>query len=348
MPMKPPSPCRSPRCPNRGPGYSPTCQGLVANQLLGPIHGRGVWLFGKWRDVVDQVRAFSAHGPDVPALGTAVVVSARQFARGRQKPARRTVTRWTVRDRGHGWGTTHYPSEMAVRAIRESPYRNQCLCSKRSETPPLLAKDPAPMIRADTTAPVFNDEEKRARATTQAHKAARDGYRFDVGTFAIWAGCDRATTLVAGARHVGVLRLLLARGLNRLRRKWRDVVDQLRVVLVHAPDVSARTAIVPDSRVLARERQIVGGVLPTRRTGRTRHGGKSSFPARNVPAEPQAICATLRAVDSFVRPKSWEAIPFVYQAPHGAYILGEGRLAHHGVPPRRIATDGSGIQTQGV
>ena len=77
----------------------PACQGLVANRLLGPIHARGVWLFGKWRDVVDQVRAFSAHGPDVPALGTAVVVSARQFARERQKPARRTVTRWTVRDR---------------------------------------------------------------------------------------------------------------------------------------------------------------------------------------------------------------------------------------------------------
>ena len=291
MPMKPLSPCRSPRCPNRGPGYSRTCQGLVANRLLVPIHGRGVWLFGKWRDVVDQLRAFSVHGPDVPALGTAVVVSAGQVARGRQKPARRTVTRWTVRDRGHGWGTTHYPSEMAVRTIRESAYRNECLYSKRSETPPLLGKDLALMIRADTTAPVVNDEEKLARATTQAHKAARDGYRFDVGTFAIWAGCDRATTLVAGARHVRVLHLLLARGLNRLRRKWRHVVDQLRVVLVHAPDVSARTAIVRDIRVLARERQIGGGVLPTRRTGRTRHGGKSSFPARNVPAEPPAICA---------------------------------------------------------
>ena len=46
------------------------------------------------------------------------------------------------------------------------------------------------------------------------------------------------------------------------------MMDQLRVVLVHAPDVSARTAIVRDSRVLARERQIFGGILPTRRTGR--------------------------------------------------------------------------------
>ena len=215
----------------------------MANRLLGPIHGRGVWLFGKWRDVVDQVRAFSAHGPDVPALGTAVVVSARQFARERQKPARRTVTRLTVRDRGHGWGTIHYPSEMAVRATR-SP-RTAISVSAVSGRRPLryLAKDLALMIRANNTAPVVKDEEKLACATTQAHKAARDGYRFDVGTFAIWAGCDRAITLVAGARHVRVLHLLLARGLNRLRRKWRHVVDQLRVVLVHAPDVSARTAI---------------------------------------------------------------------------------------------------------
>ena len=63
----------------------------------------------------------------------------------------------------------------------------------------------------------------------------------------------------------------------RLRRKWRDVMDQLRVVLVHAPDVPARTAIVPDSRELARDRQIPGGILPTRRTGRTRHVGTSTF-----------------------------------------------------------------------
>ena len=87
-----------------GRGIPLRVKALVANRLLGPIHGRGVWLFGKWRDVVDQLRAFFVHGPDVPALGTAVVVSARQFARRRQKPARRTVTRWTVRDRDHGWG----------------------------------------------------------------------------------------------------------------------------------------------------------------------------------------------------------------------------------------------------
>jgi hypothetical protein len=71
------------------------------------------------------------------------------------------------------------------------------------ETPPLLGKDPALMLRADTTAPVFNDEEKRARATTQVQKLVREGYCGDVGGSAFWAGCDRATTLVAGARHVG-------------------------------------------------------------------------------------------------------------------------------------------------
>jgi len=59
------------------------------------------------------------------------------------------------------------------------------------------------MLRADTNAPVFNDEEKRARATTQVHEVARESYRFDVGGLAFWAGCDRATTLVAWVRHVG-------------------------------------------------------------------------------------------------------------------------------------------------
>jgi hypothetical protein len=67
------------------------------------------------------------------------------------------------------------------------------------------------------------------------------------------------------------------------------VMDQLRVALVHAPDVSARTAIVRESRVLARERQIFGGILPTRRTGRNQHVGTSLFSARTVPAEPSDL-----------------------------------------------------------
>ena len=68
-----------------------------------------------------------------------------------------------------------------------------------------LGKDPALMLGAHTTAPVFNDEEKAARATTQVHKVAGEGYRFDVGSLAFWAECDRATTLVAGALHVRIV-----------------------------------------------------------------------------------------------------------------------------------------------
>ena len=75
------------------------------------------------------------------------------------------------------------------------------------ETPQRPAKDPAPMLRADTTAPVFNDEEKPARATAQVHKVARVRYRSDVGGSAFYAGCDRATTLIAVARHVEIHRL---------------------------------------------------------------------------------------------------------------------------------------------
>ena len=71
------------------------------------------------------------------------------------------------------------------------------------ETRSLPAKDPALMLGTDSTAPVFNDEEKRARATTQEHKVARDRYRFDEGGLAFWADCDRAITLVVGAQHAG-------------------------------------------------------------------------------------------------------------------------------------------------
>ena len=69
--------------------------------------------------------------------------------------------------------------------------------------PALLEEVPALMLRAETTAAVVNHEEKRARVTTQIHKVAREGDRFDVGGSALWAGCDRATTLVAWARHLG-------------------------------------------------------------------------------------------------------------------------------------------------
>ena len=58
------------------------------------------------------------------------------------------------------------------------------------------------MLRADISASVFDDEEKCARAAMQVHEVARDRYRSDAGGSAYWAGCDRTTTLVAGARHV--------------------------------------------------------------------------------------------------------------------------------------------------
>ena len=75
--------------------------------------------------------------------------------------------------------------------------------SGRKRRREISGKDPALILRADNSAPVFNDEEKRARATAQVHKVTREDYRCDVGTFAIWAGCDWATTLVGVAQHVG-------------------------------------------------------------------------------------------------------------------------------------------------
>jgi hypothetical protein len=89
------------------------------------------------------------------------------------------------------------PAREMERVVIESRVR------KFPETRSLPAKDPALMLRTDTTAPVFNDEEKRARATTQEHKVARDRYRFDEGGLAFWAGCDGAITLVVGAQHAG-------------------------------------------------------------------------------------------------------------------------------------------------
>ena len=50
-----------------------------------------------------------------------------------------------------------------------------------------------------------------------------------------------------------------------------------------------------------------------------------SFPAGNVPAESQTIRAKLRAVGPVVRPKSWQAIPFV--SPVGGQISGWPRHA---------------------
>jgi len=170
-----------------------------------PATPLGVWLRGKGRDVVDHPRLVLVHTPHV-AAGAAVV------------------------------------PEVRVRIlsyVRQIDGLSPRTCRTRRNRH--LGKDPALMLGADTTAPIFNGEEIRARHTTQVHKVAGKGYRFDVGGLAFWAGCDRATTLVAGARH----------------------------------------------------------------------GGPHRFAARNVPAEPQTIRAKLRASGRVVRPKSWEAIPFV-------------------------------------
>ena len=106
-----------------------------------------------------------------------------------------------------GMSVVSFGNALGVSAVRLTrPGRGRGIESRERaflESPPRLAKDPALMVRADITAPVFNDEEKRTRATPQVHKVARDGYRCDVGTVAFWARCDRATTLVAGARHGG-------------------------------------------------------------------------------------------------------------------------------------------------
>jgi hypothetical protein len=114
----------------------------------------------------------------------------------------------------------------------------------------LLGKDSALILRADDTAPVFNDEEIRARATAQVHKVAREDDRCDVGTCAVWAGCGQAITLFAGARHVGM----------------------------------------------------------------------SSFPARNVPADPQTIRAKLRAVGTgcYVEVVGSDTFGLLWPFAHGA------------------------------
>ena len=68
------------------------------------LHGRGLWLLRKWRDVVDKFGVVFVYTPDVAAPGTAVVVNARLFAHGPQKPGQLTLARRTLRDLRHGWG----------------------------------------------------------------------------------------------------------------------------------------------------------------------------------------------------------------------------------------------------
>ena len=118
---------------------------------------------GKCCDVVEQMGELLMHAPEVTAI-TAEICTASEFAREQQEADQLTVARRTLDRRAPAMAGEH---------------------------------------RAHTTAPVFNDKEKRARATTQVRKVARERYRFDVGGLAFWAWCDSATTLVAGVRHVG-------------------------------------------------------------------------------------------------------------------------------------------------
>lgn len=61
-------------------------------------------------------------------------------------------------------------------------------------------KSAALKLWAEAAAPVLNDGEKRARATTQVDEVARERDRSDVGDSALWAVRDRAT-LITWVRH---------------------------------------------------------------------------------------------------------------------------------------------------
>ena len=87
------------------------------------------------------------------------------------------------------------------------------------------------------------------------------------------------------------------------------MMDQLWVVLVHAPDVSARTAIVQTAACLLGNGKYLAAFFPQAGQGGVLN--KSLFPARNVPAPHERIAPRRGPSGQFVRPKSGEAIPFV-------------------------------------
>ena len=72
--------------------------------------------------------------------------------------------------------------------------------------PSATSEDPALILRADTIAPVFNDEEKRAGAAAQVHKLAREGYRFDVGGWHFGQGVTGRPPWSLGLGMLGVSR----------------------------------------------------------------------------------------------------------------------------------------------
>ena len=153
----------------------------------GLLHGRSLSLLQKWRDVEEPPGVILVQAEEMSAIRTPVAPEqVRTFAHQMEDPV--LPARWAILD-------VHDGQVLGL------------LRGRGLETPQRPAKNPAPMLRANTTAPVFNDEEKPARATAQVHKVARVGYCSDVGGSAFSAGCDRATTLIAVARHVGIHRL---------------------------------------------------------------------------------------------------------------------------------------------
>ena len=159
---------------------------LLTRLTPGLLHGRGLWCSQKWRDVEEPPGVVLVQAEEMSAVRTPVAPEqVRTFAHQMEDPV--------------------LPARRAMLDVHVGQVLG-LLRGRGLETPQRSAKDPAPTLRADTTAPVFNDEEKPARATAQEHKVARVRYRSDVGGSAFSAGCDRATTLIAVARHVEIHR----------------------------------------------------------------------------------------------------------------------------------------------
>ena len=183
---------------------------LLTTLTGGLLHGRGLWLPQKWRDVEEPPGVVLVQAEEMSAVRTPVAPEqVRTFAHQMEDPV--LPARWAILD-------VHDGQVLGL------------LRGRSLETPQRPAKDPAPMLRADTTAPVFNDEEKPARATAQVHKVARVGYCSDVGGSAFPAECDRATTVIYVARHVRIHRSgteRASRAANDSRQVW-DVASRMR------------------------------------------------------------------------------------------------------------------------
>ena len=139
---------------------------IGANQVVGPLTGEASGFIGSG---VRCIRAFFVH-------------SAKRARHWEER-----YTRWTIRDRGHGWETTQHPFELSW------------------------------------------DLESRGPPTSVA------------GGAVLW--------------------------------KWRDVLDQLPCLLVHAPDVAAMATVVASARAFAQGRQEPDLVTVVRWTLRDRRHG---------------------------------------------------------------------------